>query len=209
MTYQKQVDKSHYEGKAYRSGERWISYWYQLAMVRRAKPETVLEVGVGEGIVARELRNTNVAVTTIDIAEDLQPDVVGSIVALPFLDNAYDVVLAAEILEHITFEDVPQALREIARVARTHAVIAVPHPGWVFSIIYKLPLLPRISLMAQIPFFWKEHVFNGEHYWELGKKGYSTAKFVSLAHEAGLQLVSYEKYADDPGHRFFLFSSKK
>ena len=206
MTYEKQVDRSHYEGQAYRSAERWISYWHQLALVRRVKPKTVLEVGVGEGVVARELRNTGIAVTTVDIAEDLQPDVVGSVLSLPFGDGAYDVVLAAEILEHISFDDVEKALREIARVARTHAVISVPHPGWVFSIIFKLPLVPRVALLAQIPFFWKEHKFNGEHYWELGKKGYTTARFVTLARDAGLTLVSLEKYADDPGHRFFLFS---
>ena len=208
MTYEKQVDKSHYEGQAYRSGERWISYYHQMALVRCAKPKDVLEVGVGEGIVARELRNTGVAVTTVDIAEDLKPDVLGSVTALPFADKSFDVVLAAEILEHITYEDIPQALREIARVAKTHAVISVPHPGYVFSVSYKVPLLPKIDLLAQIPFFWKTHVFNGEHYWELGKKTFPISRFVGDAQAAGLTLEKIEKYTDDPGHRFFLFKTK-
>lgn len=206
MTYEKQVDRSHYEGQAYRSGERWVSYYHQLALVRCTKAKEVLEVGVGEGIVARELRNTGTAVTTVDIAEDLRPDVLGSVTALPFADNSFDVVLAAEILEHIKYDDIPQALREIARVARTHAVISVPHPGYVFSVSYKVPLLPKIDLLAQIPFFWKTHVFNGEHYWELGKKGYPVSRFLTDAKSAGLHLQKLEKYVDDPGHRFFLFS---
>lgn len=170
MTYQPQVDKSHYEGAAYRSSERWMSYWHQLVLVRACKPSSVLEVGVGEGVVAERLTQDGVAVTTIDITPDLRPDVVGSVTALPFEDESFDLVLAAEILEHIEFADVPKALAEIHRVTRRDVMISIPHPGWVFSISYKLPLLPKIDLLFQIPFFWKEHQFNGEHYWSLGKR---------------------------------------
>ncbi len=205
MNYEPQVGRSHYEGSAYRSLERWSSYWHQLELVRSVNPTSVLEVGVGEGVVARQLEFGGVAVTTIDIAADLHPDVVGSVTALPFENASFDLILASEILEHIEFSDVPKALSEIARVSRAHVMISVPHPGWVFSIIYKVPLFPRISLLFQIPFFWKTHTFNGEHYWELGTKGYSTMRFIQVAKEAGLELVSHTKYADDPAHRFFLF----
>lgn len=205
MTYTAQVGKSHYEGSAYRSSERWNSYWHQLELIDSVKPKTLLEVGVGSGVVERELKSRGIAVTTIDIAEDLNPDVVGSVTSMPFEADSFDCVLAAEILEHIEFADASLALREIARVSRRFAVISIPHPGWVFSVIYKLPLLPRISLFFQIPFFWKTHQFNGEHYWELGKKGYTTKRFVDTAKEAGLHLVRMEKHADDPAHRFFLF----
>ncbi len=207
MTYEPQVDRSHYAGGAYRSGERWISYYHQIELVRALRPSTLLEVGVGEGVVARELHNTGVAVTTVDIAPDLAPDVLGSVTELPFPDKSFDVVLAAEILEHITFDDVPKALHEIARVARHGAVISIPHPGYVFSIVYKVPLFPKIELYGQIPFFWQTHRFNGQHYWELGKKGYSISTFLRLAKEAGLTCATITKHADDPGHRFFLFKT--
>jgi ubiquinone/menaquinone biosynthesis C-methylase UbiE len=204
--YDQQVTKSHYEGKAYRSQERWNSYWHQLDLVSRIKPKTLLEVGLGEGVVARELGNRGVTVTTLDIAEDLHPDIVGSVTAIPVEAQSYDAVLACEILEHIKFEDVPAALSEVARVARTHVIISIPHPGYVFSLTFKLPLLPRVSLLAKIPFFWKTHAFNGEHYWELGKQGFSRRQFLALTKEAGLHLVASKSYADDPAHRFFLFS---
>jgi SAM-dependent methyltransferase len=205
MTYEPQVTKRHYEGAAYRSGERWMSYWHQLELVRACKPSSVLEVGVGEGVVAERLKQDGVAVTTVDIAQDLHPDVVGSVTDLPFDDESFDLVLAAEILEHIEWSDVPQALAEIRRVTKRHVMISVPHPGWVFSISYKLPLFPKIDLLFQIPFFWNKHHFNGEHYWELGKKGYPVSRFTKAAADAGLSLVSYTKYQDDPAHRFFVF----
>lgn len=202
--YAPQVDKSHY-GRSYRSKDRWLSYFYQLAVVRLCAPASVLEVGPGEGIVTANLRRDGVRVVTCDIAEDLHPDVVGSITALPFADGEFELALAAEVLEHIQWQDVPQALSELRRVSAHHVVISLPHPGWVFSLAFKLPLLPHLSFFFQIPFFWKEHKFNGEHYWELGKKGYPVRRFVAAAKAAGLTLIRTHKHIDDPVHRLFVF----
>ncbi len=202
--YTPQVDKSHY-GRSYRSRDRWLSYYHQLSLVRSCAPASVLEVGPGEGVVTENLRRDGARVVTCDIAEDLHPDVVGSVTALPFADGEFELALAAEVLEHIQWQDVPQALRELRRVSAKHVVISLPHPGWVFSVSFKLPLLPYLNPFFQVPFFWKTHVFNGEHYWELGKKGYPLKRFVEAAHNAGLELVSTRKYTDDPVHRLFLF----
>ncbi len=204
VNYAPQVDKSHY-GASYRSRDRWLSYFYQLDLVRSQAPASVLEVGPGEGIVTANLRQDGIRVVTCDIAEDLHPDVVGSVTSLPFKDQEFDLALAAEILEHIEFKDVPLALRELARVASRHVVISLPHPGWVFSLAFKLPLLPHLGFFFQTPFFWKEHKFNGEHYWELGKKGYPVRRFVAAAQAAGLTLVRTTKHIDDPVHRLFVF----
>lgn len=206
--YAPQVDKSHY-GRSYRSKDRWLSYYYQLSLVRSYTPSSVLEIGPGEGIVTDALRRDGIRVVTCDIAEDLQPDVVGSVTALPFADGEFELTLAAEVLEHIRFEDAATALRELRRVSARRVVVSLPHPGWVFSLSFKLPLLPRLDLLLQIPFFWQEHRFNGEHYWELGKRGYPVSRFIKEASEAGLVLVSTHKHADDPVHRLFVFEKNK
>jgi hypothetical protein len=205
MTHTPQVDKSHYAGSAYRNPERWMSYWHQLVLVERTGAHSVLEAGVGSGVLARELHARGLAVETLDIAADLSPDIVGSVLAIPKGDGTYDATLAFEVLEHIPFEDAAKALSELARVSKRYVIVSLPHPGWVFSKIVKLPLLPRFEIFFQVPFFWKEHAFNGEHYWELGKKGYPISRFSAAASAAGLRLVAYEKHADDPAHRFFLF----
>ncbi len=208
MTYEPQVDKSHY-GKKYRHLDRWDAYFHQLAFIGRAAPTTVLEVGPGEGVVTREMREGGIAVTTVDIAPDLSPDVVASVTDLPFDAAQFDAVVACEILEHIRFEDVPHALAEISRVIRTHAIISVPHPGNIlFSAIVKIPFIRQFSVRIQIPFFWKTHTFDGQHYWELGKRGYPVSRFIDAARGAGLTLVVTEKYTDDPAHRFFLFEKR-
>lgn len=206
MTYAPQVDKSHYQGKSYRSHERWNSYWHQLDLVRALTPSRVLEIGPGGGVVTRELRALGIEVITCDIAPDLNPDIIASVTALPVEDGSFDVVLAAEILEHIEFSDLPAALRELCRASSRAVVISLPHPGYVFSLRLKVPLIPRIEAFFKVPFFFKTHSFNGEHYWELGKRGYPLSRFITAAREAGLSLVSSKAYADDPAHRFFVFT---
>jgi len=206
MDYKSQVDPSHYLVGSYNTQDRWDSYWHQLSMVFSKNPSTVLEVGVGGGVVTRELRSKGIVVTTLDIAQDLKPDIVGSVTEITLPDNSVDIALAAEVIEHIRFEDVLTALKELARVAKSHVVISIPHPGYVFLLHFKFPLLPRITLFAKIPFFWQTHNFDGQHYWELGKRSYSLRRFVNLAKEAGLSLEKNKCYPDDPVHRHLLFS---
>lgn len=205
--YEPQVTRAHYNAR-YRDQERWLSYYHQLALIHELSVKTVLEVGPGEGIVTDVLRKDGLSVTTCDIAEDTAPDHVCSVTALPFADHAFDAALAAEVLEHVSYEDAAVALRELSRVARTHVVLSLPHPGWVFLLSLKVPLMKKMRFFAQIPFFWQEHRFNGEHYWELGKRRYSVSNFIGLAERAGLVLKKTIKYPDDPAHRFFVFAKK-
>lgn len=103
-------------------------------------PRRVLEVGVGEGEIAGRIlqRHPDAAITVLDLPD---PDlgahwrerglagVFGDVVALPFPDGTFDLVLAIEVLEHVPH---PAAmLREIARVGARDVVLSVPwEPVW-------------------------------------------------------------------------------
>ena len=43
--------------------------------------------------------------TTLDISEGLQPDYVGSVTSMPFDDNSFELVICAQVLEHLPFDD--------------------------------------------------------------------------------------------------------
>jgi hypothetical protein len=61
-------------------------------------------------------------------------------------------VLAAEVLEHIPYEEFPKALSELRRVSKRFVVLSLPHAGYVFAVGFKFPLLrffgSGIGLMA-------------------------------------------------------------
>lgn len=169
----KQVDKKHYLFSKYSFPGRWESYFYQLSEVLSLEPETILEVGVGDKVFGSFVKNnTSVEYSSMDCAEDLSPDIVGDLTSIPAGSSSFSVVCAFEVLEHVPFDSFEIILQEMKRVSQRYVVISVPHFGPPVQLFFKLPFLPPIRCSFKIPFY-KRHVFNGEHYWEIGKKGYS------------------------------------
>lgn len=170
----KQVNKTAYNFSRYAHPGRFVSYYHQIAEVLTLNPESILEIGVGDGVFRDYIKNnTGVSYTSIDVAEDLHPDVVGEVTKLPFQNNVFDVVCAFEVLEHIPFDQFEKALLEIHRVTRNTVILSLPHFSPPIKFLLKLPFLPEISFSFKLPFA-RKHVFNGQHYWEIGKKGYSS-----------------------------------
>lgn len=204
MNYPPQITKDHYRRSSYDSKDRWVSYWYQINYVVARNPRKVLEIGPGNKTVTEALRKKGIEVTTVDIASDLNPDVIAPVTKLPFPDRAFEGILAAEVLEHLPFNDFPKAISEIRRVAGRFAVISLPHAGFVFSLEFKIPLIGKKSFLWKLPFFWRVHEFNGEHYWELGKRGFSVRRIKQIIRHHGFHLRGSGIFADDPAHYFFI-----
>jgi 2-polyprenyl-3-methyl-5-hydroxy-6-metoxy-1,4-benzoquinol methylase len=101
MTSQPQVEPSHYRGLDYNTKGRWASYWHQISEVLDVSPASCLEVGVGAGYVRHALQENGVTVTTVDIDPRLGVDRVGDVSALSCADGEFDVVLCAQVLEHV------------------------------------------------------------------------------------------------------------
>lgn len=103
-------------------------------------PKRILEVGAGEGEVAVRVRERfpGVALSVLDLPDpDLGshwrelglPGLFGSVEALPFPDDFFDLVLGIEMLEHVP--DPSRALAELRRVCRGEAIFSVPRePLW-------------------------------------------------------------------------------
>ncbi len=86
---------------------------------------TVADVGGFPGLLADHLPVGLTCRAVIDLAPCPRADhVCGSALALPLRDEAVDVALCADTLEHVG--DSEQAARELARVARHAAVISAP-----------------------------------------------------------------------------------
>jgi len=200
---QYQLPKKFYFSEKYLSTKRWLSYWHQIKEVLNLAPQSVLEIGVGNKIVSNFIRIQNINIKTIDVNLKLEPDFVGSVLDLPFKNNEFDVVLCAEVLEHLPFEKFRKALEEINRVSKKHVVLSLPHWGISLYFGIKLPLLKKLEIFIKLPFY-KKHKFMGEHYWEIGKRGYPLRKIKGLIKQAGLEILKDYLVFEVPYHHYFI-----
>ena len=161
---------------------RFISYFYQIDLAKGLNSRKILEIGVGNKTVSNYLKQHGFDVTTCDFNKKLEPDYVAEVRSLPFKDNSYDTILVCEVLEHIPWKDVKKALNELYRVAKRSVILSVPYSTLSFELVIKLPLIRRIirkpfvNLLLRIPYFFRSHRFDGQHYWEMGRKNYSIRK---------------------------------
>jgi len=119
-----------------------------LAVAEQGGAGRVLDLGCGDGQIARALASTGVSVVGVDPTTN-QIDVAaeragGPVFAqagaavLPFSDGAFDGVIACLVFEHI--DDVDAAIGEVARVLRpggrftfmlNHPLLQTPGSGWI------------------------------------------------------------------------------
>jgi ubiquinone/menaquinone biosynthesis C-methylase UbiE len=118
--------------------QRWVAnldrVFGQVAADPAGRPGRSLEVGCGEGVVAAKMHRRFGEVVALDLPDaGLRADwrrhrgprfLHADAQALPFDDDRFEVVVAAEVLEHLP--DPARGLAEMARVGRAHLVLSVP-----------------------------------------------------------------------------------
>lgn len=100
----------------------------------------ILDVGCGEGFISRlvkdripdnEIVGVEYSIEALEIARKLNPDITfyqGDIYNLDFKDDAFDLVICTEVLEHLQKPE--KAIKEIIRVASKGVIITVPNEPW-------------------------------------------------------------------------------
>lgn len=205
MNEAKQVNKSHYAFERYMTKARWASVWHQIDEVSQLKPENVLEIGPGLGVFKKVASAFDIAVETLDLDPELNPDHLGSATALPFEDSAYDVVCAFQMLEHLPYEKSLQAFKEMARVSKRHIVISLPDAKTMWPYRVHIPKFGGHDILIPKPIFrLRNHHFDGEHYWEINKIGFELRQIVNDFSKHA-QLIKTYRVPENPYHRFFIF----
>jgi len=203
---EKQVDKSNYKFERYCLPERWSSYYYQLKLVLDLMPGSILEIGVGDGVFRDYIRsNTNIEYKSLDFAGDLSPDYVESVDDFS-LGKKFDVICAFEVLEHLPFDSFERALKNIYDHSSKYVILSLPHFGPIINFSIKLPFFRKVDIFLKIPFP-KKHFFNGQHYWEIGKKGYSVKIVKNILNDHFLIKNDFVPH-NSPYHHFFVLEKK-
>jgi ubiquinone/menaquinone biosynthesis C-methylase UbiE len=194
-----------YSFKNYSNQTRWASYWHQIDEIFNCKPNSILEIGIGDSFLSCYIKNhTKIEYASLDKAKEACPDILGSVENIPLNDESVDLVCAFEILEHLPYEQFETSLKEIFRVTRKNAIISLPYWGRHFSFEFRLPYFKKIRWQYKLNIFPIKHAFDGEHYWEIGKEGYPLIKIKKNIVEAGFSIKKDFLAFYSPYHYFFV-----
>lgn len=192
---------------------RFISYFHQIKLVEKVQPEKILEVGIGNKTVSSYLKQAGMSLVACDYNQYLYPDVVADVGALPYDNNSFDLILCCEVLEHIPFIRLIDALEEIYRVSNDVVIISLPDSGYSLEVLVKfsIPIINKwaseflITIKNPIPI--TKHKFDGFHYWEIGKIGYSRKSIRELLGKYFL-ILSEEFPPLHSYHRFYVMKKR-
>ncbi|MCK5055854.1 MAG: class I SAM-dependent methyltransferase [Candidatus Aminicenantes bacterium] len=110
----------------------------RISMVISAIPgdvQTVLETGCGNGAIINNISNqkknieriVGVDISKIALSHVKTEKFECNINELIFEDKSFDLVIASEVIEHLTFNDFIRGIKEIQRVANKYILISVPN----------------------------------------------------------------------------------
>lgn len=175
------------------SEQHWRLYWRQQKLMEGLvlKGHSVLEIGVGSGFAANYLRSKGVEVTTIDIDEGKNPDIISNIVTYDFPDK-YDHIMAFEVFEHIPFNQLEQLLRKLGQSCRQYLFMSVPrNERVVFQFMCKLPKIRKLAYDLRIK---KGRINARHHFWEIGHGQISLSSLRWVLREAGFTPIEEDKF---------------
>lgn len=111
------------------------TYLRKMAFVRQtlarllAPGTRILDAGCGEGVLVEEYRQQGCDIVGLDQNYESALVCKGDILAMPFADASFHIVLLLDVFEHIAFAEQSKALAEIRRVLAPggHLVLSAPN----------------------------------------------------------------------------------
>ena len=202
----------HY-ARGYLTHERWVSYVHQLSAVRDLAPESIIEAGIGPGVKKHMVAAafSGCRYVGVDIDAELGPDVCADVRRLPFADRAADVTFCCQVLEHLAYSGFCDAVLELKRVTRKRLVLSLPDVSPFFYARVRVPgfrhvfpwLWNGISVPSPLP---RAHSLDGQgqHHWEIGKRGYSLRRIVGDLRTIGWSRIRHFRMVERWYWHFFL-----
>jgi 2-polyprenyl-3-methyl-5-hydroxy-6-metoxy-1,4-benzoquinol methylase len=188
----------------------WSSFYYQLIEIISIKSDSILEVGVGTGVLSAVLKGLGFPYKSLDLDPALGSDFIGSILDIPFDNNSYDIAVCFEVIEHLPYENFQKALSELFRIANKAVIISLPNAKTMMRYSFHIPKLGYKKLLIPRPWFRpREYIYAGTHYWEINTKGYPISRIREDINSIATKynFVKYKEYRvwENPYHHFFCF----
>jgi SAM-dependent methyltransferase len=179
---------------------RRLEFVFEEALVGELTGKTFLDAGCGTGLFSAAAAQRGARVTSMDIGPALLAEVakkcdservVGDVQALEFEDDAFDVVLSTEVVEHT--EAPVRAVGELARVTRPGGVLVVTTPNrrWrpLVTLSSRLGLRPYVGIENWMSFAELEAALRAADVTELTIGGFNAVPVRSAMVQRSLRQV--------------------
>ena len=190
---------------------RYYSYFdviTELAHIKQTK--NILDIGVGSHFFSNYLKSNGYDVISLDVCRDLHPDVTASVVNLPFETSAFDVGLCCEVLEHLPYECFKKGLSELYRVVTQFVILSIPDSSYYLSVHLRYSPMKEYKHVFSFPILLhRKLIFNGAHYWEVGRSGYPLSEISKAIADTGFTVLKTYRSIDNPYCRMFLLRKLK
>lgn len=199
-----------YFQKEYDSKTRFISYWHQINEILSLVPKIVLEIGIGNRFMSNYTKWKRINIVTLDFDKKLNPDIVGSVLHIPFHNDSFDVVACYEVLEHLPFQYFPDTLGEIHRVSSKYVILSLPDSTRFCLFNIQIPKIKTIKKLISLPWLKvPEEEIHPTHHWEIGTKNYSLKRILSEIRNNGFEVKKTYRIFELPYHHFFALEKKR
>lgn len=182
----------------------WYRYFFLVRAVLDARVREVLEVGGGSGILKACLGSIVERYVVLDVNAALGPDIVADIrEPVDGLRGRFDCVIAADVLEHVGFDDVPRSVGHLHSYLRPGGVglVTIPHrrSHFLFMTPTQVPHVLTVptgylSLGAFYRRFIARRIWiDPNHRWEIGDGTVQRRHVEAIFREAGFQVERLQK----------------
>lgn len=213
------IERSYYQFSEYVTHERFATYWYQVAELLKLDPSSVLEIGIGTGVVKDIIIGQNIDVKTADINSSLKPDYVADIKNLTetFENDAFDVVLCSRVLHHLPFSDFETALENMIAVSRRHIVLVLAADDFRFYVSTRLTGRKSRYFSLPMPLAIKHFILklkgreNDYYYktWRLNSSSETSPSRIEQIISKKCSIVEAYDVPSDHGHRLYVLQKFK
>lgn len=195
-----------YFSDGYFSYPQLFSFVHQIKHIADMRPQSAVEVGIGNGFVSSYLGRAGIDVLTADINPALEPDICAPLHELPGLVSAKrDVVICCEVLEHMPLEQLDANLDYLKALGdRLYLTLPNSRRAWGLSFMLHLPRISRRPIDANIEIPWHRSIEGGPHFWEVGLNPRCTRQSIVARLKQRYAKVTSGRFALNPYHVYFV-----
>lgn len=203
---EKTLPREAYFSDGYFELQQLFSLSHQINEIHKLRPQSILEIGVGNGFTSSFLRRAGYRVTTADINPALEPDIcapldqVGSFIG----EEKFDLVVCCEVLEHMPLNEFIESLDQL-RALGQRLFLTLPNCKTTYgaSGLFRIPKIGIKSFDLTFDISRKKKM-DKEHFWEVGSQRETEIKSIAFELKARYKSVKIKRIALNPYHIAFI-----